>query len=159
MGDVAVAPRADEQRPPPTTTPAGAGVRMGWAALWAAIALNVTQVFLLDATDGLRHPALLPVAAAGFLAELALFARAVRSLSPVVAYGAYGATPAIVTVLAVAFFGEALTVPVVAGVTAVTAGVVLLATAGDTAGDTAGETASETDGGAHGADPDRGGTS
>jgi multidrug transporter EmrE-like cation transporter len=102
---------------------------VGWAALWSAIALNVSQVFLLDGSDGLRQPELLPLAAGGFLAELWLFARAMRCLSPVVAYAAYGATPAAVTVLSVTLFGEALTVPKVAGVGAVTLGIVVLATA------------------------------
>jgi multidrug transporter EmrE-like cation transporter len=100
-----------------------------WTALWAAIALNVSQVFLLDGSDGLRQPALLPIAAAGFLAELWLFARAMRCLTPVVAYAAYGATPAVVTLVSVAAFGEALTVPKLAGVAVVTIGIVLLATA------------------------------
>jgi multidrug transporter EmrE-like cation transporter len=110
----------------PMTTP----LLAGWGALWSAIALNVGQVFLLDSTDGLREPALLPIATVGFLAELWLFGRAVRCLSPVIAYAAYGTTPAAVTVLSVAFFGEAPTLPKLAGVAAVTAGVVLLATEG-----------------------------
>ena len=109
--------------------PTRAPFLVGWAALWSAIALNVSQVFLLDSSEGLRQPALLPLAAGGFLAELWLFARAVRCLSPVVAYAAYGATPAAVTVLSVTAFGEALTVPKLAGVGVVTAGIVLLATA------------------------------
>lgn len=103
-------------------------VLAGWGALWLAIALNVGQVFLLDKTAGLREPALLPIAVGGFLGELALFARALRCLSPVIAYAAYGTTPAIVTVLSVTFFGEALTLPKLVGVGVVTAGVVLLAT-------------------------------
>ena len=111
--------------PGPTRAP----FLVGWAALWSAIVLNVSQVFLLDGADGLRQPALLPVAAAGFLVELWLFARAMRCLSPVVAYAAYGATPAAVTLLSVTAFGEALTVPKLAGVGVVTAGIVLLATA------------------------------
>jgi multidrug transporter EmrE-like cation transporter len=110
-------------------TPAKPPFLVGWAALWSAIALNVTQVFLLDGSDGLREPALLPLAAGGFLVELWLFGRAVRCLSPVVATAAYGATPAAVTVLSVTAFGEALTLPKVAGVGVVTAGIVLLATA------------------------------
>jgi multidrug transporter EmrE-like cation transporter len=100
-----------------------------WGALWSAIALNVSQVFLLDGSDGLGQPALLPLAACGFLVELWLFARAIRCLSPVVAYAAYGATPAVVTVLSVTAFGEALTVAKLAGVGVVTVGIVLLATA------------------------------
>jgi small multidrug resistance pump len=107
-----------------TTTP----VLSGWGALWSAIALNVSQVFLLDSTEGLREPALLPVAAAGFLAELWLFGRAVRCLSPVIAYAVYGTTPAVVTILSIAFFGEPLTLPNLAGVAIITAGVILLAT-------------------------------
>jgi small multidrug resistance pump len=103
---------------------------VGWGALWSAIALNVTQVFLLDSSDGLSEPALLPIVAAGFLAELWLFGQAVRCLSPVVAYAAYGTTPAVVTILSIAVFGEALTVSKLAGVAAVTAGVYLLATDG-----------------------------
>lgn len=102
----------------------------GWGALWSAIALNVGQVFLLDGSDGLSEPALLPVVVVGFLAELWLFGRAVRCLSPVIAYAAYGTTPAVVTVLSVALVGEALTLAKLAGVGAVTAGVVLLATGG-----------------------------
>jgi small multidrug resistance pump len=102
---------------------------VGWGALWSAIALDVSQVFVLDGSDGLRQPALLPLAAAGFLAELWLFARAMRCLSPVVAFAAYGATPAVVTLLSVTAFGEALTVPKLAGVAVVTVGIVLLATA------------------------------
>jgi multidrug transporter EmrE-like cation transporter len=108
-------------RPPPL---------VGWGALWSAIALNVSQVFVLDNSDGLREPALLPLAAVGFLVELWLFGRAVRCLSPVIAYAAYGTTPAVVTIISAAFFGEALTSPKLAGVGAVTAGVVLLATDG-----------------------------
>jgi small multidrug resistance pump len=103
---------------------------VGWGALWLAIALNVSQVFLLDGSKGLSEPTLLPLAAVGFLAELWLFGQAVRCLSPVIAYAAYGTTPAAVTVLSVAFFGEALTLPKLAGVVAVTAGVVVLATDG-----------------------------
>jgi multidrug transporter EmrE-like cation transporter len=103
---------------------------VGWGALWLAIALNVSQVFLLDGSDGLREPTLLPLTAAGFLAELWLFGQAVRCLSPVIAYAAYGTTPAAVTILSVAFFGEALTLPKLVGVAVVTAGVVLLATDG-----------------------------
>lgn len=102
---------------------------VGWGALWSAIALNVSQVFLLDGSEGLRRPALLPLAAAGFLAELWLFGRAMRCLSPVVAFAAYGATPAAVTLLSVTAFGEAVTVPKVAGVGVVTVGIVLLTTA------------------------------
>lgn len=103
---------------------------VGWAALWLAIALNVSQVFLLDGSEGLRRPALLPVAAAGFLAELVLFARAMRCLAPVIAYAAYGATPAIVTALSVAFAGESVTVAKVAAIAAITGGIALLATDG-----------------------------
>lgn len=106
---------------------------MGWGALWLAIALNVSQVFVLDGSDGLSEPALLPIAVVGFLAELWLFGQAVRCLSPVIAYAAYGTTPAAVTVLSIAVFGEALTVSKVAGVAAVTAGVFLLATDGSAA--------------------------
>jgi multidrug transporter EmrE-like cation transporter len=105
-------------------------VVVGWGALWLAIALNVSQVFLLDGSDGLSEPTLLPLTAAGFLAELWLFGQAVRCLSPVIAYAAYGTTPAAVTILSVAFFGEALTLPKLVGVAVVTAGVVLLATDG-----------------------------
>jgi quaternary ammonium compound-resistance protein SugE len=125
---------ADAQGPvtggPGAVTPDRTPFLVGWGALWAAIALNVSQVFLLDGSDGLSEPALLPVVAAGFLAELWLFGRAVRCLSPVIAYAAYGTTPAVVTVLSVALFGEAPTVAKLAGVGAVTAGVVLLATEG-----------------------------
>jgi multidrug transporter EmrE-like cation transporter len=110
-------------------SPIRAPFLVGWGALWSAIALNVSQVFLLDGSDGLSRPALLPLAAGGFLAELWLFARAVRCLSPLVAYAAYGVTPAVVTVLSVAAFGESLTLPKLAGVGLVTAGIVLLATA------------------------------
>jgi multidrug transporter EmrE-like cation transporter len=117
----------------PTTAqrarPARPPLLVGWGALWAAIALNVSQVFLLDSSEGLSQPALLPLAAGGFLVELWLFARAVRCLSPVVATAAYGATPAIVTLLSVTAFGEALTLPKLAGVGVVTVGIVLLATA------------------------------
>ena len=105
-------------------------ILVGWGALWSAIALNVSQVFLLDGSEGLRRPTLLPLVAAGFLAELWLFGRAVRCLSPVTAYAAYGTTPAAVAVLSVAFFDEALTFPKLTGIAAVTAGVVLLATGG-----------------------------
>jgi multidrug transporter EmrE-like cation transporter len=105
---------------------------VGWGALWAAIALNVSQVFLLDSSEGLRQPALLPLAAGGFLVELWLFGRAVRCLSPVVAFAAYGATPAVVTLLSVTAFGEALTLPKIAGVGLVTIGIILLAGAGTT---------------------------
>jgi multidrug transporter EmrE-like cation transporter len=103
---------------------------VGWGALWSAIALNVSQVFLLDGSEGLSRPALLPLAAAGFLAELWLFARAMRCLSAVVAFAAYGTTPAVVTVLSVAAFGEAVTVPKLAGVGVITIGIILLATEG-----------------------------
>ena len=110
----------------------------GWGALWLAIALNVSQVFLLDDSEGLRRPALLPLVAVGFLAELALFARAVRCLAPVIAYAAYGATPAIVTVLSVAFAGEAATVAKVAAIAAITGGIALLATDGSASPDAEG---------------------
>jgi multidrug transporter EmrE-like cation transporter len=103
---------------------------VGWGALWMAITLNVSQVFLLDTSEGLSKPALLPLAAAGFLAELVLFTRAVRCLSPVIAYAAYGTTPAVVTILSVTFFNESLTLPKLAGVAVITAGVILLATDG-----------------------------
>jgi multidrug transporter EmrE-like cation transporter len=109
-------------------SPAEGTVLRGWGALWLAIALNVSQVFLLDSSEGLDEPALLPVAVVGFLGELVLFAWALRCLSSLIAYTAYGTTPAIVTVLSVTFFGEALTFPKFAGVVAITAGVVLLAT-------------------------------
>jgi multidrug transporter EmrE-like cation transporter len=125
MADLATLPDREldpgEVRPP---------LLVGWVALWLAIALNVSQVFLLDGSDGLSEPTLLPLTAVGFLAELWLFGQAVRCLSPVIAYAAYGTTPAAVIVLSVAFFGEALTLPKLAGVGAVTAGVVLLATDG-----------------------------
>jgi multidrug transporter EmrE-like cation transporter len=114
----------------PTTDPTTDPPLVGWGALWSAIALNVCQVFLLDGSEGLRRPALLPLVAVGFLAELWLFGRAVRCLSPVIAYAAYGTTPAAVTVLSVALFDEALTFPKVVGVAAITVGVVLLATGG-----------------------------
>lgn len=103
---------------------------VGWGALWSAIALNVGQVFLLDGSEGLRRPALLPLAAAGFLVELWLFGRAVRCLSPVVASAAYGTTPAVVTLLSVTVFGEALSLLKLAGVGVVTVGIVLLASDG-----------------------------
>lgn len=105
-------------------------VLVGWGALWLAIATNVSQVFLLDSSHGFRDPALLPLAAGSFLAELWLFGRAVRCLSPVVAYAVYGTTPAFVTILSVTFFSEALTPAKAAGVAIVTAGIILLATAG-----------------------------
>ena len=120
-----VAEGADRADRTPTKPP----FLVGWAALWSAIALNVSQVFLLDGSEGLREPALLPLAAGGFLVELWLFGRAMRCLSPVVATAAYGATPAAVTILSVTAFGEAITLPKVAGVGVVTAGIVLLATA------------------------------
>jgi small multidrug resistance pump len=110
--------------------PTGASFLLGWGPLWGAIALNVSQVFVLDTSEGLSQPALLPLAAAGFLVELGLFARALRCLSPVIATAAYGTTPAVVTILSVAFFGEALTLSKLAGVVVVTAGIVLLATEG-----------------------------
>jgi multidrug transporter EmrE-like cation transporter len=113
--------------------PATTSILVGWGALWAAIALNVSQVFLLDSSQGLSEPAVLPLAAAGFLAELWLFGRAVRCLSPVIAYAAYGTTPAVVTILSVTFFGEALTLVKLTGVVAITAGVILLATEGTAA--------------------------
>jgi small multidrug resistance pump len=113
-------------------------VLTGWGALWLAIALNVSQVFLLVDSEGLRRPALLPLAAAGFLAELVLFARAVRCLAPVIAYAAYGATPAIVTALSVAFTGEAVTVAKVAAIAAITGGIALLATDGSASPDAEG---------------------
>jgi small multidrug resistance pump len=115
-------------RSPTTARPAAPPFLVGWGALWSAIALNVSQVFLLDSSDGLSQPALLPLATVGFLAELWLFARAMRCLSPVVAFAAYGATPAVVTILSVAAFGEALTFAKLVGVAVVTAGIVLLAT-------------------------------
>jgi multidrug transporter EmrE-like cation transporter len=117
--------------------PAGTPFLVGWGALWSAIALNVSQVFLLDGSEGLNRPGLLPLAAGGFLAELWLFARAMRCLSPVVAYAAYGTTPAVVTLLSVTAFGEALTVPKLAGVGVITLGIILLATEGTTTARTA----------------------
>lgn len=131
---------ADAQGPAPggpgAVTPDRTPFLVGWGALWAAIALNVSQVFVLDGSEGLRQPMLLPLAGVGFLAELALFARAVRCLSPLVAYAAYGSTPAVVTALSVTFFGEALTTPKVLGVGLVTAGIILLTTATSDAGGT-----------------------
>lgn len=112
--------------PGPTRAP----FLVGWGALWLAIALNVSQVFLLDSSEGLRQPALLPIAAGGFLVELVLFARAMRCLSPVIAYAAYGTTPAVVTILSVTFFSESFTLAKLAGVGVITAGVILLATDG-----------------------------
>lgn len=133
---------ADAQGPvtggPGAVTPDRTPFLVGWGALWAAIALNVSQVFVLDGSEGLRQPMLLPLAGVGFLAELALFARAVRCLSPLVAYAAYGSTPAVVTALSVTFFGEALTTPKVLGVGLVTAGIILLTTATSDAGGTDG---------------------
>jgi small multidrug resistance pump len=119
MGEL-VAGRASTETP----------VLVGWGALWLAIATNVSQVFLLDSSDGLRDPALLAPAVGSFLAELWLFGRAVRCLSPVIAYAVYGTTPAFVTILSVTFFSETLTLAKVAGVAIVTAGIILLATAG-----------------------------
>lgn len=97
----------------------------GWGALWLAVALNVAQVFVLDEVSG-DDAVLVAAAGTGFLAELWLFARALRSLSVAVAYAVYGVTPAAVAVISLVMHDERVTVAKVFGLALIVGSVVAL---------------------------------
>ncbi len=85
------------------------GTILSWAALYAAIALDVAQVFALDYSDGLSNPLLAATAVGAFVIELYLFSVALRRIATTVAVGLFGLGTAAVAVISISWLGEPLT--------------------------------------------------
>ena len=99
---------------------------LSWVALYAAMLLDVAQVFALDFSDGFRHPVLGALAIAAFGVEVTLFSLALRHIDSAVAYGLYGLGTAGVAAISIGWLGEALTVTKGVALAAVIIGAVLL---------------------------------
>jgi multidrug transporter EmrE-like cation transporter len=97
-----------------------------WAALAAAITIDIAGVFLLAAADGFRHPVLVAAAVVAFAVEVWAFSRALRSVETSVAYALYGVGTAAVAVISITALGERATPVKVAGLAMVVVGAVLL---------------------------------
>ncbi len=94
--------------------PAHPSAAVSWTALYAAITLDVAQVFALDYSDGFSDPLLAAAAVAAFCAELYLFSIALLRITSTVAYGLLGFGTATVAVISIGWLGEQLT-PIKAG--------------------------------------------
>ncbi|GAB3742258.1 DMT family transporter [Microlunatus parietis] len=97
-----------------------------WTALFLAIALDVVQVFALDASAGFTHPLLATAAILAFVAELVLFTLALRLVPPTNAYALLGLSTAAVSVISIGWLGEQITIIKALALLAVIAGSVLL---------------------------------
>lgn len=115
---------------PATSSPAGLArgthARRTWGLLLGAIATEVAATLSLRASQD--HPLWLVPVVAGYLASFLLLTRVLRAGMPVgVAYGIWGALgTAITAVAAAAIFGDPFTVPIVAGIALIIAGVLLV---------------------------------
>jgi multidrug transporter EmrE-like cation transporter len=101
-----------------------------WAALYAAMLLDVAQVFALDFSDGFRNSVVGALAIAAFGVEVTLFSLALRHIDSAIAYGLYGLGTAGVAAISIGWLGEALTVTKGIALAAVILGAVLLNTDG-----------------------------
>ncbi|MBI3690660.1 MAG: multidrug efflux SMR transporter [Mycolicibacterium aromaticivorans] len=97
-----------------------------WALLLAAIAVEVTGTLSLRASQD--HSAWLVLVVTGYLASFYFLALVLRAGMPVgVAYGVWGAVGTAATaILAAVIFGDPFTVPIVAGIALIIAGVLLV---------------------------------
>jgi multidrug transporter EmrE-like cation transporter len=107
-----------------TSTPHSAAT--AWTCLYLAVALDVAGVFVLAAADGLRHPALLALAFAIFVLELAAFGIALTTIETSVAYALYGLGTATVATISIAALGEPADPAKIAALATVVVGAVLL---------------------------------
>ena len=97
---------SDPPRPAPARVPSAA---VSWAALYAAITLDVAQVFALVHSDGFTDLLLAGTAAVAFVAELYLFSVALRRITGAVAYGLLGLGTVAVAIISIGWLGEPLT--------------------------------------------------
>ncbi len=97
-----------------------------WSALFLAIALDVAQVFALDASAGFTSPLLTAVAIMAFVAELVLFTLALRHVPPTNAYALLGLGTAAVSIISIGWLGEEVTIIKALALCAVIAGAALL---------------------------------
>jgi len=111
--------------PVPTRLPSAT---VSWAALYAAITLDVAQVFALDYSDGFTDPLLAGTAIVAFAAELYLFSVALRRITSSVAYGLLGFGTAAVAAISIGWLGEPLTLVKGLALLAVVAGAGVLST-------------------------------
>lgn len=97
-----------------------------WALLLAAITVEVTGTLSLRASQD--HSAWLVLVVSGYLASFYFLALVLRAGMPVgVAYGVWGAVGTAATaILAAVIFGDPFTVPIVAGIGLIIAGVLLV---------------------------------
>lgn len=97
-----------------------------WALLSAAIAVEVTGTLSLRASQD--HSAWLVLVVTGYLASFYFLAQVLRAGMPVgVAYGVWGAVGTAATaILAAVIFGDPFTLPIVAGIALIIAGVLLV---------------------------------
>ena len=99
---------------------------ISWVALYAAMLLDVLQVFALDYSQGFSRPALGALAIAAFAAEVTLFSVALRRIDSAVAYGLYGLGTGAVAVISIGWLGEPFTVTKGLALVAVIVGAALL---------------------------------
>jgi small multidrug resistance pump len=97
-----------------------------WALLLGAIVTEVTGTLSLRASQD--HTAWLIVVVVGYVASFAFLTAVLRIGMPVgVAYGIWGALGTAATaVLAAVIFGDPFTVPIIAGIALIIAGVLLV---------------------------------
>ncbi len=101
-----------------------------WLALYAAMLLDVAQVFALDHSAGFADPVLGSLAIAAFVTEVSLFSFALRRVDNAVAYGLYGPGTAGVAVISIGWLGEQFTVTKAIALVTVIGGAALLNVAG-----------------------------
>jgi spermidine export protein MdtJ len=97
-----------------------------WCALLLAIALDVAQVFALDASAGFTSSLLATAAIMAFVAELVLFTLALRHVPPTNAYALLGLSTAAVSIISIGWLGEQITIIKALALCAVIAGATLL---------------------------------
>jgi multidrug transporter EmrE-like cation transporter len=97
-----------------------------WSALFLAIALDVAQVFALDASAGFTSPLLATAAMLAFVAELVLFTLALRHVPPTNAYALLGLSTVAVSMISIGWLGEQITMIKALALCAVIAGAALL---------------------------------
>jgi small multidrug resistance pump len=97
-----------------------------WALLTAAIAIEVAATLSLRASQD--HSAWLLVVVVGYLGAFALLTLVLRTGMAIgVAYGIWGACgTALTAVLAAVLFGDPFTLPILAGIALIIAGVLLV---------------------------------
>lgn len=106
---------------------------LAWGALGLAIALDVAQVFALDASAGFTSPLLTAAAILAFVTELVLFTVALRHIPPTNAYALLGLSTVAVSVISIGWLGERITGIEAVALLAVITGAVLLNSATRTA--------------------------